>query len=292
MPRRIPSIHITESHLAKLLMEMFEDTGVKRNWNKVAQEIASKAKGKTLNTRSVIVSNDKLERKIKTMVKASASDTDLLANLIYHVRRSKTKLFTTKKIDKDSRDYIHLKELTQICLDFCNTFGLEKRKGFIKYLELAIPKITSSMNYTQKLVNMAEKIYQLQEANNQIEQDENSVETRKIHDAYVSLIAKKTGLVGNKDKDPITYVKFIEVRRLTDELDIPIDLYLEAQFHGLSWTDSFPEPNQLVGDNAISRLNKYLYENKIKTSSHKNSQDDLKDALLKLKAKNGNNRSK
>lgn len=273
-------------------MEMFEDTGVKRNWNKVAQEIASKAKGKTLNTRSVIVSNDKLERKIKTMVKASASDTDLLANLIYHVRRSKTKLFTSKKIDKDSRDYIHLKELTQICLDFCNTFELEKRKGFIKYLELAIPKITSSMNYTQKLVNMAEKIYQLQEANNQIEQDENSVETRKIHDAYVSLIAKKTGLVGNKDKDPITYVKFIEVRRLTDELDIPIDLYLEAQFHGLSWTDSFPEPNQLVGDNAISRLNKYLYENKIKTSSHKNSQDDLKDALLKLKAKNGNNRSK
>lgn len=288
--KRIPSIHITEEELGEILNQGFKFPPYKIDWYDVARYVAERAKTKSLNNRSVSVSNSKLGRDIKTLIKASESDSGLLANLIFHIRRRKTKLYTTKKIEKGSKEYTQLKELTKVCIDFCNTFNLGKKEGFTKYLELAIPKITSSLNYVQKLINMAEKIYQLQEASILINEDENSNETKNIHDTYIGMIATKTGITNNYLTDPITYTKFIEVRKMTDELDIPADIYLKAQFHGLNWTDSFPEPHQLIGDKAISRLNKYMYENKIRTSKEEVNSSKSKNALLKLKEKYDNNR--
>lgn len=284
---REPSIHIKESDLLKLLEDILPEQLIDINW--LAREISRRAKAKSLNNRSVTVSNNKLERDIKTLIKSSESDSGLLANLIYHIRRRKTKLYTTKKIEKGSKEYSQLKELTKVCVDFCNTFSFGKKEGFTKYLELAIPKITSSLNYVQKLINMAEKIYQLQEAQLIIDNDENSAETKLVHDTYVGLISIKTGLTNDYTKNPIVYCKFIDVRKVTDDLDIPIDIYIKAQFHGLSWTDSFPEPHQLVGDKAIERLNKYLYENKIRTSKEEPKKEG-KNVLLNLRKKYDNNR--
>lgn len=284
---REPSIHVKEKDLIKILEDI--DYGV-HSPEYIAKEITRRAKSKTLNNRSVSVSNNKLDRDIKTLIKSSESDSMLLANLIYHIRRRKTKLYTSKKIDKDSKEYTQLKELTKVCVEFCNTFNFDKKEGFTKYLELAIPKITSSLNYVQKLINMAEKIYQLQEAQLVIDSDENSNETRNIHDEYVGLIATKTGLTNDYTNNPIIYCKFIEVREITDKLDIPVDIFIKAQFHGLSWTDSFPEPHQLVGEKAIERLNKYMYENKIRTSKQNTKEDKGKNVLLNLKKKYDNNR--
>lgn len=289
MQVRKPSIHITENQLAVILRDIFEDLPIaNKGFNELAREIARRAKSKTLVNRSVSISNDKLERKIKTVLKASDSDTDMLANLIYHMRRRKTKLYTTKKIDKDSKDYPHLKELAKICIDFCNTFGFEKRKGFINYLEIAVPKISSSMNYINKLVNLAEKVYQIQEAKILISEDDDKEFTQKIHDTYIKLIGDISGIYNKKDSDPTQYVKFIEVKEAIKDSQVSIGTYLEAQFARLSWTDSFPEPNQLVGDNAISRLNKYLYENKIKKGKGEQAPSkELKNALLDIKKKRG-----
>jgi len=285
MQVRKPSIHITESHLAVILRDIFEDLPIaNKGFNELAKEIARRAKAKTLVNRSVSISNDKLERKINMVLKASDSDTDMLANLIYHMRRRKSKLYTTKKIDKESKDYPHLKELAKVCLDFCNTFGFDKRKGFLAYLEIAIPKINSSLNYINKLVNLAEKVYQTQEAINLIAEDDDKDFTLKIHDTYMQTIGDITGIYNTKHKDPIAYSKFIEVKEAIKESKVSIDLYLKAQFQGLSWTDNFPEPNQLVGDNAISRLNKYLYENKVKISKGEQAPSkELKNALLNIK---------
>ena len=289
--KRIPSIHITEEELAEILNQGFRFPPHKIDWYDVAKYVVERAKTKSLNNRSVSVSNNKLERDIKNLIKASDSDASLLSNLIYHIRRRKTKLYTTKRIEKGTKEYTQLKELTKVCVDFCNTFNLSKKAGFTTYLELAIPKISSSLNYVNKLVNMAEKIYQIQEAKQLIENDSNKSETKNIHDLYVGLIATKTGITNDYTTNPIIYCKFIEIREVTDRLDIPVDIYIKAQFNALSWTDSFPEPNQLVGDKAIERLNKYMYENKL--SSVNNNKDDSKkgkNILLKLKNKYDNDR--
>lgn len=290
--KRVPGIHITENRLAKILHEVLhvEGSPITCQYKKLAKEIVFRAKNDSLNNRVVTVTNNKVEGKIKTLLKAKESDSELLANLIYHIRRSKTKLYTSKKITKDSRDYKALKELTVVCLEFCETFGLGKRQGFMKYLDIGIPKISSSMNFVHKLVNMAETIYTEYEAIKRLEQDKNWVETKAICDLYIGLIAEKTGVVNNYKDKPLVYQKFMEVAEITDNLDVPVEIYLKAQFHGLSWTDSYPEPHQLVNEKALERLNKYLYENKI-SLKNKAPEDKPKNILLKLKNKYGNDRS-
>lgn len=291
MAKREPSIHITESKLAKILFDLMDVEGSPVNWNykKLAEDIVKRSQKFSLNSRSLSVSNDKLDKKVKQLVKASESDAMMLSNLIYHIRRSKTKLYTKTKVEPDSKEYGALKELTAICIEFCNTFELEKKEGFIKYLNIAIPKISSSLNFTGKLVNLAEKVYSIMEAEKLILEDEDSSETKEIYNIYSKLIAEQNGLIINYDKDPTIYKHFIEVRRLTDEIDIPSDIYIKAQFHGLMWTDSYPEPQHLVGDKAMARLSKYMYENKIKASTHKSNTESFADKLKKLKDGNSGN---
>ena len=92
--KRIPSIHITEEELAEILNQGFRFPPHKIDWYDVAKYVVERAKTKSLNNRSVSVSNNKLERDIKNLIKASDSDASLLSNLIYHIRRRKTKLYT------------------------------------------------------------------------------------------------------------------------------------------------------------------------------------------------------
>ena len=287
---REPSIHIKEKDLIGILEIVLSDMDL--DIMAIAQDITRRAKSKTLYNRGVSVSNNKLDNKVKTLLKASESDTNLLSNLIYYIRRRKSKLYTTKKIEKCSSEYTQLKELTKVCIEFCNTFNLSKKEGFTRYLELAIPKISSSLRFVLKLINMADTIFQLQEAQLLIDNDTDKVETKLAHDTYVNLIATKTGILNSYIDNPMTYCKFIEVKDITDKLDIPVDIYIKAQFAGLNWTDSFPEPAQLVGDKAIGRLNKYMYENKISTSSNNTEKDNKKNVLLNLKKKYDNNRDK
>lgn len=286
--KRQPSIHITQSKLEKILFEIMDVESSPVNWNykKLATEILKKASKQPLNSRSVSVSNDKLDKKVKQLVKASESDAMILSNLIYHMRRKKGGIYTKTKVDANSKEYGALKELTAICIEFCNTFQLEKRAGFIKYLELAIPKITSSLNFTSKLVNLAEKVYSIMEAEIIILEDEDSSETRDIYNTYCKLISEQNGLIINYDKDPTIYKHFVDVRKFTDEIDIPADIFLKAQFHGLTWASSYPEPNQLTGDKAMSRLSKYMFENKIKASTHKTGEESFTDKLKKLRDAN------
>ena len=140
---REPSIHITEKKLAEILSELFSELPVEDNaWDNFAKEISKRAKNHSLGKRSVSISNAKMERDIKTLLKSSESDAALLSNLIFHIRRRRTKLYTNKQIEKGTKEYTQLKELTKVCVDFCNTFGFNKKQGFTKYLELAIPKIS------------------------------------------------------------------------------------------------------------------------------------------------------
>ena len=76
--RRKPSIHITEDRLSKILMELFEPCGIKRNWKELAKQISIISKKDTLISRSVTISNDKLDKKVNTLLKAKETDSDLV----------------------------------------------------------------------------------------------------------------------------------------------------------------------------------------------------------------------
>lgn len=282
---RQPSIHVTEQDLTLALDRVIgsDNTGGKPN-HLLAKELVTILRTKTLINRSIIVSNDKLETKATKLVSSSRGDADMLANIIYNYRK-KLKHYGITQIKPNSRDWTTLKELTKSVNDFCSSFGLSKRAGYIEYIKIAYSKVSSHNNILNKMLMMYEGICEDYQAMSIINKDDDPNLTKRIHDLYTVQIVSKTGLPISYENEPKKYAYFIKVRQEAKEIGISPDIYLKAQFYGFEWRDGIPDPVQLVGPKAKDRLNKYLYEKNIKVSQAKDviSSSDKMQRLLKLK---------
>lgn len=284
---RIPSIHVDEKQLVLVINKIKDNYNIKKlSSTELAKLLLSYSTSNSCNNRLVSINNNRVEKKTQQILTSSKGDAILLADII-HKHRVKKKHRGITRISQTDKDWPQVKKLVSICLEFCNEFSLDKRKGFIEYTKSGLDKISSPRQLLSKLINMQERIFDEYEIVQLIEDDNNSKETKYIYEFYSNLIAKKTG-IPEKNTDPLKYINFLKVREITDELDVPCDIYIKAQFHGLAWTDGYPSPSQLVGDKARERLNKYLYEKKIKLGSNKPKEES--NVLMKIK-KNGKNRS-
>ena len=281
---RVPSIHISLPALQKSLKKFFKDIPFINNedWDKAGERLFKMLKRYNLDHRSIVITNERMERKVNKILKASKTDTDQVCNYIsmYRRNRKKTKLYTTKKITPESKDYAKAKELTQVILNYADRYNIEFNKAIIQYLDYTVPKITSSLNFVHKLVNMEDMVVLLTDSQLELDNDEDIQETLHIRDLYDQRITEKTNII-HKTTDPTDIVHFKIMRGITDSLDIPNEIYIDAQFHGLSWTDTYPTPKQMVGDKATQRLQKYMFEKKIKVKA--NVVDVKLTALDKLK---------
>jgi len=285
MSYREPSIHITKSKLAEIL-ESFQI----KDSEKLSELILKRAVNYSLNNRVVVISNEKTKRDMTRVIKASEGDTQMLNNLIFLIRKNKLNHKGLTKIKPSNlSQWSVLKNLTQVCLDFCNDFDFSKKQGFSKYLEIGLPKISSSRNLINKLVQMQESITLIYESMLIIENDEKPGETLEIHKYYTSKIESNTGLYNSYVKDPIVYKCFVGVRHIIDRYNVPYKIYIDAQFVGLSFTESIATPYQLITEKAIDRLNSYLYKNKLKIENSNSDTISLKGVDILKKIKDGNN---
>ena len=67
-------------------------------------------------------------------------DADLLAQLIYATRK-RMKHRGISPTEVGSKEWGVLKEITAHALDFANEFNLQRRYGFLKYVEVALAKM-------------------------------------------------------------------------------------------------------------------------------------------------------
>lgn len=288
---REPSLHIKEKDLVNVIKKLkyaYDINKIKPA--ELAKILVEMSKPYSCNQRSISITNDKLEKKAKSIIQSSKGDAMLLASIIYNVRKKKKHKGITK-LDEGNRDWPQVKKLAGICVQFCNEFNIPRRKGFIEYITIGMSSITSTRSYLLKLINMQEKITNDYDFKLQVLDDKNPKETKLIYDFYADLIMQKTGIDIKYDMTPDKYINFILVRELTDKLDIPYDIFIKAQFHGLAWASSYPQPGQLVGDKAIERLNKYLYENKLKVKKEKPEKTNI-DVLKMINNGLNNNRGK
>src|SRR4051812_48293936 len=112
--KRVPSIHITEEVLIKILGEL-------RLAPRFAYKIMEMAKAHSVSSRSIHVTNDKLLKKTEKVKLASRSNTGLFAQMLTLVRRRlhHKGIQTVKPGDKG---WLDLKEVTKLATDFCNEF--------------------------------------------------------------------------------------------------------------------------------------------------------------------------
>lgn len=254
---RDPSIHVKRSTLKVILNDFFEDIT-----DKDVDSIVQELRKHSCDNRVFSISNEKAKKDVQRILKSTKGDSNLMADVIYSVR-VKLKHRGIKKINEADRDWLQIKELTKLCNQFCEEFELDKRYGYIKYIEMCFPKITSLRAYISKFINMYESICTQYESQGKLSSDKTPEETKELHDLFVNKVADRTGIVESYLTKPDKMMAFYQAKELCNELGIDLGVFIDAQFDALDWCSGIPTPEALYGDKAKERLNKFLYQNKI-----------------------------
>ena len=253
MKSREPSIHITLSD--------FKDIAKELGIGDVANEFFRMARKRSINSRSILVSNNKINKQVNNVLLANQGDAQMVADIIY-ATRIKLKHRGVRKINQGNlREWTNCKKLAEICNTFCQDFELPTREGFIKYIELGIKKMPDARGLTTRLIGLQDSITEEFSAIKEIQElspkDKQTIS--QIQDFYVRQIADRTGIY-EPIKDPGKFTHFIRLYDFLNKKGWNYKEYIIAQFEGLAWCNGIPELSQLTSEKAISRYNKYLYK--------------------------------
>jgi len=285
---RQPSLHITEADLVLVLVGIKNDYGLKK-WNSYssreqAEIIVKKGKIRSVASRAVYISNNKVEQKVAKMKLATRSDAGRFAQILLLTRR-KLKHRGIELIQPGHRDWFTIKELTKLATEFCNEQQLDIKAGYQIYLTIALNKMRNfSLN---KIKGLHSAIYAEYEATEIIEKDKTPNKTREVHDFFMACINDKIGYSQAYTNIPEKYRYFVEAKQEAEKIGIPYKHYIKAQFKAFEWANAIPEPSQLVGPKALDRIQKYAFSEQLELGNNKVVNRDW--SKLK-KLKNANNR--
>lgn len=257
---RDPSLHITESNLKKILKELDLHVVFGTKFDQAVKMIMNKGRLYSANHRKITVNQKAIEAKTTRVLNSTTKDAELFSLLLLHARRKLNHRGLTQ-IKQNSREWLTLKEVVNLANEFCETFSMEKREGYIHFINIGISKMNKFM--LVKFTPMGNSIIETYSAKLELEDDKNSTETEKMYNFYVNQILSKTGVPVDYKNNPDKYVYFLRARLLAEQVGVNAITYIKAQFYALEWRNGYPDPIQLVGEKAMQHLNKYLFENKI-----------------------------
>jgi hypothetical protein len=294
---RQASIHIKEDDFKKLLIKHFFPNYDDKSpisidhieFDKTIRLFMYEAKKLSPDSRRITITNQKLANKVINKVVDNKTDIHKLSSIIYYVRKQ-LKHKGIKPLDQNSNEWASLKKLVIVINQFCVDFDIDKKIGYTEYIKIGLSKISSFRGYITKLYDMSESISNEYQAIKDIEDDENKKLTRKLHDLYFDNIYKITGLPDDYLKNPTKYSIFTQLSKMVKDLNITPEDFIESQFRGLDWANTYPEPSQLISENSIKRLNKFMFNKNNKKKVVVNSNNKLKETLNNIK--NGNYRNK
>lgn len=257
---RDPSIHITKHQFEKILSQL-------EVYNFPIDAFFVIARKEAINTRVVVVTNNKTTKKVSNILLASKGDAALVADILY-ATRIKLKHRGVRKINEsNSREWANCKKLAEICNTFCEDFKFDTREGFIKYIEIGLKRMTDYRNLMQRLISMQDNITNQVSAEMELSSLDRSEfeEVIRIKDYYFKKVASATGIYDGVD-NPEKLIHFLRLKTFLGERGWDYMKFIDAQFESLAWCNGLPEPNQMYNEKAIERYNKYLYKNKGKQS--------------------------
>ena len=255
---RDPSIHITRGTFERLLKDLEVPYFPTEAFFLMARK-------NSVDSRAVIASNKKTNKKLDKITLASHGDANLVADLLYATRIKLKQRGVRKITESNSREWGYCKQLAGICNNFCNDFELETRAGFITYIEIGLSRVNSNRNLVQKLISLAESIsirYEIsQEVKDYLCTEAIKRGVQDIYQYYIKYIANSTGIYESFEDDPEKYIHVCRIHELVEAKGWDYRSYINAQFEALSFCNGVPSLENMYGDKAIERFNKYLYKN-------------------------------
>ncbi len=260
--KREPGIHINKSSLVLVLNKVLnEDFQSGVNIKALADCILEEAKVYSLTHRQLNVDKAKLLKSSSRLVLSTRDSASSFASLLTLVRKQRRHK-GINIIKPGSRDWLMIKEIAKLALDFCNDFDLEREEGFKEYINIALDKMVKFG--LMKFNSMHQSICDDYGAKLEIKNDLTPNLTLDCQMVYEKLLGEKHGIVRDYSKNPDKFVYFIKAKDEAKKCGVTIQHYIKSQFWGLEWANAIPDPAQLVGPKAIDRLNRYITEHNLR----------------------------
>lgn len=254
---RDPSLHLTQSQLTELLKDTLNLTEQKALI--LAKKLIKKAYSVRVKGRTQIVEKDKAtNKKLKRTIAADNDYTPQFNKVLTLIRMNQGHNFTGIK-DTD-REYVTLKEITIIALDFCKSFKLDIDAGFKLFVQIGLYFIGKKYAIN-KFKTHKENIFNFYSFSVEIDNDPNKEATNQFYEAWKETMLTWADLemeVKNVDK----FINILYGRQEADEAKADYKDWIEAQFCELAWLDVIPELTQLHGVNALERYERWKVKNR------------------------------
>lgn len=287
--KREPSIHISKKNLVRVLKDLFPNKSpIEWEHEKLANEILVRSKQYSLTNRQLHVNNAKLLKSTSKVVLSTRDDAGVFAQLLNLIRKQRNHRGISL-IKVGSQDWNMVKEIASLAIGFCNDFNFKREEGFKIYIGMALDKMPKFS--LSKFNALHQSICDDYDCIQQITLDMTPNQTRQVMQIYEKHLGEKTGIVKDYSKIPNKYIFFIRAKEEALKYRVSFENYVAAQFKGLEWANSYPDPNQLVGQGSIDRLNKFLVEKGIKPGE-KAKEDNVDKVAQWLKDKMKKNKKK
>jgi len=255
---RDPSINIKKSDLLKVLKKDFgmdeleaEDT---------ADKLLKGSKRFACNGRMSLQKVKKaVRRKIERTAQITRDEIQKFNACLFQVRSFELHHKGVKDIKEGDSQYANLVDVAASAKEFANSFNFDLEEGYRKFIlkGVALMRRRYGLN---KFKTYRDKIFSHYESEYLVKNDSDRDGSLKFFDIYDEKIKKRTTIIIDRLSDPEKFLDFVLAREEADKCDADYTNWIDAQFAGLEFANALPEPNQLHGDGALNRYQKYLTE--------------------------------
>ena len=294
---RDPILHITESNLTKVLEKLLSVKGspFELDSKGLAEDILKNSKKFQLKGMYIIKSTGATRKKLEKTVAAESVWFEKFNGMLSALRM-KAHHKNAKPITKRDSNYIMLKEVTLIALDFNNDFQFEMiEEGFTAFITTGI-ELMGKRYAINKFKYYKNRIYERYESLEIIDKDNDKQASKTFYRTWKAVLGRYASMAIDIESEE-DYSHIVLARMEADEYKADYKQWITAQFEGLAFLDAIPSMNQLYGENAFKRYQKYTTTRKVEEVKSETikftspEQEEYFRRLRKMKAEREENES-
>lgn len=254
--KREPTIHIN----LKAFVEILDTLEV---YNFPTEAFFTIAKKKALTFRSLTLTTKQAIKQANQVLVVPKDKSSLVADIIYSVRIKLHHKGVKKITMRDVRSWGFCNKLAKICDEFCETYSLPERSGYIEYVNIGLSFLTSFREIPRKLISLQERVFNYK--SNQLAIEGSLFKYKdlanKLKDYFVKKVVTNTGLVPTYSpiEEGFHFYKLAE--KLTKEgIANDYSTYIDTQFEAMAQYSGIPYLSTLYNDKSMDRYIKYRFK--------------------------------
>jgi hypothetical protein len=258
-------LHIKKSKLVEVLSEI--PYNKKMTPLQLVEEILNRAKDKGVKDfykRFINVKAKTKTKLIRTMEAETPNATveefnRCLMNFRMAVK-SKYSSAPIRLIQKDSPDYIMLKEVAKMAQNFVEEFDIDnKQEGYTEFLQIGY-NLMGKKFFLNKYKTYQKRIFEIFRFKVDVLTDDKPEATKQMYAYWQKYMIEYAGLeeLTDIERDFSKYAHLVYARNHADEVGADYEDWVVAQFEGLSFMNVVPEIYQFYGEGAVNRYERYL----------------------------------